>query len=91
MLFGVCELMYIEKTCGGLWSCNKIDIYRYKIYVNTFIRYWANGSIEKGETVVDEGIYQIGERWYNLRGEVLVAEVQCRGGGLVTEWGSGVS
>ena len=83
--------MYIKKTCGELWSCSEIYIYSYKIYVNTFIRYWASGSIEKGETVVDEGMYQIGEIWYNLYSEVLVAEVKCQGGGLVTEWGSGVS
>jgi hypothetical protein len=56
LLFGVCEV-YIEKTCGELWSCNKTDSYRFKIYVNTFIRYWAGGNIEKGETVVDEGMY----------------------------------
>jgi len=58
-----------------------MGIYRYKIYVNTFIRYWASGSIEKGETIDDEGVYQIGERWYNLCSEVSGDR----------EWGSGVS
>lgn len=72
-----------RKNIGELWSCNKIDIYRCKIYVNTFIRYWASGSIGKGETVVDEGVYQTGERWYDLCSDVLVAEVKCRGRGLV--------
>ena len=88
--------MYIEETCGEIWSVNKIDIFRYKIFVNTFIRYWASGSIDKGETVVDEGMYQFGERWYNLYIEVLVAEVKGRGGGLVIGcythvWCGGVS
>jgi hypothetical protein len=27
------------------------------------MRYCANGNIEKGAMVVDEGMYQIGDRW----------------------------
>jgi hypothetical protein len=54
--------MCIEETCVEIGSCNKIDIVRYKTKLNTIMRYCANGNIEKGAMVVDEGMYQIGDR-----------------------------